>query len=154
MADGLYVCESKSCGIRVSSKLGKGLHTMDKLYANTLVGEFHGTIITVEEYEVKELEGKGGYGIGLRGREGFVLDCYEQCMRGECWMSRANTARNSHSWKRGPQYDMGISLVKNRNNCQARQDGDRVRLYVGDRNIQPFSELFWAYGPTYDIYYE
>jgi hypothetical protein len=48
---------------------------MVKLNANSLVGEFNGTVRTVVEFEGRDTEGKGGYAIHLR--KGYVLDCYD-----------------------------------------------------------------------------
>ena len=144
----VYVADSKLCGRLLGTNLGKGLHTLNDLLPGALVGEFHGSIITVGEYALRDSRGEGGYGIALRGRDGFILDCYAQVKRGECLMSYANTARHTYKVTRGPGF---IKVVDNRNNCEARQDGDRVRLYVGRHKVKAHSELFWAYGCHYNV---
>jgi hypothetical protein len=146
----VYVCESLSVGKTIHHKLGKGLHAMVRLDANSLVGEFNGTVRTVAEFEIRDAEGKGGYAIHLR--KGYVLDCYDQYLRGECLMSYSNTARNSYSWKCGRGCGSEVlTLSPNRNNCFASLNGDRVRLWVGSGCIQANSELFWAYGSRYSV---
>ena len=50
----VYVCESQSVGRTIHDKLGKGLHAMVKLDANSLVEEFHGTVGTVSEFEMQD----------------------------------------------------------------------------------------------------
>ncbi len=146
----VYVCESQSVGRTIRDRLGKGLHALVRLDANSLVGEFQGTVRTVAEFEARDAEGKGGYAIFLR--KGYVLDCYEQYRRGECMMSYVNTARFSFSWKCIRGCGEGVLvLVPNRNNCFASLNGDRVRLWVGSGCIQADAELFWAYGSRYNV---
>ena len=146
----VYVCESRSRGKTVSDRLGKGLHALGKLRKGSLVGEFVGDIITVEEFRIRDAAGRGGYVIYLR--EGVVLDCYDAYLRGECLMSYCNTARSSYTYKQVRGCAVGVeSIVPNRNNCYARVDGDNARLWVGDRDILEGRELFWAYGPKYSL---
>ena len=146
----VYVCESRSRGKTVSARLGKGLHAMDKLKKGSLVGEFVGDVITVEEFKTRDAAGRGGYGIYLR--EGVVLDCYDAYLKGECLMSYCNTARSSYTYKQVRGCAVGVeSIVPNRNNCYARVDGDKARLWVGDRDVLEGRELFWAYGPKYSL---
>jgi hypothetical protein len=47
----LYVCESQCVGRTIHDGLGKGLHAMVKLNANSLVGEFNGTVRTITVFE-------------------------------------------------------------------------------------------------------
>lgn len=146
----VFVCESSSRGKTINDKLGKGLHAMEKLKKGSLVGEFVGTIITVEEFRVRDAAGRGGYGIYLR--EGVVLDCYDEYLRGECMMSYCNTARSSYTYKQVRGCPVGVqSMVPNRNNCHASVDGDRVRLWVNERDVLEGRELFWGYGPKYSL---
>jgi hypothetical protein len=146
----VYVCESRSRGKTVSDRLGKGLHALGKLKRGSMIGEFVGDVITVEEFKRRDTAGRGGYGIYLR--EGVVLDCYDAYLRGECLMSYCNTARSSYTYKQVRGCAVGIeSMVPNRNNCYARVDGDKARLWVGDRDILESRELFWAYGPKYSL---
>ncbi len=42
-------------------------------------------------------------------------------------------------------------MVPNRNNCHASVDGDRVRLWVSERDVLEGRELFWGYGPKYSL---
>jgi hypothetical protein len=146
----VYVCESRSRGKTVNDRLGKGLHALGKLKKGSMVGQFVGDVITVEEFKIRDAAGRGGYGIYLR--EGMVLDCYDAYIRGECLMSYCNTARSSYTYKQVRGCAVGIeSMVPNRNNCYARVDGDKARLWVGDRDILEGRELFWAYGPKYSL---
>ena len=50
-----------------------------------------------------------------------------------------------------PKSGLGLVMVRNRNNCVARQDGNRIRLWVGNRRIKSGDELFWPYGCGYKV---
>ena len=67
-------------------------------------------------------------------------------------MSYCNTARSSYTYKQVKGCAIGVeAMVPNRNNCYGCVDGDRVRLWVGPRDIQMGRELFWGYGPKYSL---
>ena len=57
----VYVCDSQSIGRTINDRLGKGLHAMVRLDANSLVGEFNGTVITVAEFEDRDARGKDAW---------------------------------------------------------------------------------------------
>jgi hypothetical protein len=70
--------------------IGDGLFCRVDIMPRQVLGEFIGDIVSGSEYQARVLEGRGGYGIGLR--KGFVLDCFNY--RASCMMSCANTTRN------------------------------------------------------------
>jgi hypothetical protein len=70
-------------------------------------------------------------------------------------MSYANTARHTFTFRGGACPDGYDHIcgkwILNRNNCVARVDGDRVKLWVGGKAIEADVELFWAYGAKYSL---
>ena len=128
--------------------IGDGVIAFEDMEANSFVGEFKGDVVTVAEYQRRDDAGKGGFGI--RVKDGYVLDCYDYHKDKRCMMSYVNTARNTWRWV-PPKSGLGLVMVRNRNNCVARQDGNRIRLWVGNRRIKSGDELFWPYGCGYKV---
>ena len=142
----LIISRSRSFTIG-TGHIGNGVVAFEDMDANSFVGEFKGDVVTVAEYERREGEGRGGFGIAVK--DGYVLDCYDYHNDVRCMMSYVNTARNTWRWVL--QNNGWAKMVKNRNNCVARLDGNRVRLWVGSRRIKCGDELFWAYGGAYKL---
>jgi hypothetical protein len=128
--------------------IGDGVIAFEDMEANSFVGEFRGDVVAVDEYERRECAGRGGFGIWIK--DGYVLDCYDYHRDKRCMMSYVNTARSTWRWE-VPKSGIGLIMVKNRNNCIARLNGNRVRLWVGSRRIKCGDELFWPYGGGYKV---
>ena len=61
----IIVSRSHSFSIS-TSHIGHGVLAFEDMEANSFVGEFKGDVVTVVEYERREGEGRGGFGIAVK----------------------------------------------------------------------------------------
>ena len=94
----LYVQASSLRAIHPISKLptvliGEGLFARIVIEKGAHIADYNGDLISVEEAQLREDRGYGGYIIHIN--ETTRMDCYDKCRRGLCKASKANSSTRS-----------------------------------------------------------
>lgn len=120
--------------------IGKGLFAATVVSTNTRLIRFKGSIITLDVYNERVADGKGGYAIHLNATS--VLDCYD--VRESCLASMTNSPRHLRTNKAGlaAQAEANCRLVVS-NPAQG-----IVHLHT-TRRVLSNTEFFWDYGADY-----
>ena len=122
-----------------NKKIGFGLFSIGTFKKDEKITDFIGEIITMEEYNMRAIAGKGGYCVSFRSQT-MVLDCYQSAKDNVCFASMANSIKNT-------PLDQRRKLTYN---AALRVDEYRKQAYLrGINNILPDTEITYSYQTEY-----
>jgi hypothetical protein len=133
--------------------IGNGLFANSVIPPNTIITKFIGEIISAQEYNRRDELGKGGYGIQLKCNK--ILDCYDYCLRRECWASFANSPTNLdhnsvYMLHDGIEYWSTLPPQSpNKNNAKLFICGRNAYLKSKEKEIPVGHEIMHSYGTSY-----
>jgi len=119
--------------------IGDGLFSRIAFHRGEHIADYNGELITVEEADLRDERGHGGYMIYIN--EVTRMDCYQNCMNFRCKASKANS--NTNAWN---TFTGRGALSNARMKWSTSSSGVvRVRLEA-KRLIQMHTEIITNYG--------
>lgn len=138
----LEIKVSRFVSSRSFESIGNGLFATRNLPEGTFISWFRGVITSVAQYMERRAEGKGGYGIKVKGNQ--ILDCYDYCKQRQCWASFSNCPLNIVDTAPDGVEKQDCS----RPNAKLVITGYRAYL-ISSVPIHIGQEVLWKYGNSY-----